>query len=269
MPSATVNGINLHYELAGSGRAIVFVHGFLGRGRAWKHQIEELSREYMVIAPDMRAHGKTERPPRSEDYTVELLSSDLQQLLKQLDVKKCCMVGHSWGSKIVTQFAAEYPEMLAGMVLISGSGEMPKDAFSDETWKRLEVVLKEKGWMEAFLSTLETDPEVAAFHNDQPEKIEKMRSMLTSEDSRTYSYAWEAIASSPVVHSRLQNTDVPALLICGDKDLPNIIAHSLKTHWLLPCSWHLLLKNVRHFPQDDAADIVNETIVEFLDTLKL
>jgi pimeloyl-ACP methyl ester carboxylesterase len=268
MPSAAINGINLHYELAGSGRALLFVHGFLGRGKAWKYQIKDFSKDYMVIAPDMRGHGKTERPHHPDDYTIELLSSDLRQLLKKLNVKRCCMVGHSWGSKIVTQFATEYPEMLAGMVLISGSGQLAKDAFSDETWNRLEVILKEKGWVQAFLDTLETDPEVSTFHNDQPEKIEKMRSMLSSRDKQSYEHAWAAFVNSPEIPLLLKNTTVPALLICGANDLPKIIAHSLKTHWALPRSWHLLISNVRHFPQDDAPDITNDAIAEFIDTLK-
>jgi 3-oxoadipate enol-lactonase len=268
MPSAKVNGISLYYELAGSGNAVVFIHGFLGRGKSWKYQIEQLSRNYRVIAPDMRGHGKTDKPSLPEEYSIESLSSDLSEMLSHLKIKKCCMVGHSLGGIITSHFAARHPEMLAGVVLIASSGEEPKDAFSTETWKRLDAVYREKGWVDAFLSTLESDPEVAIFHNNEPEKIKKMQSLLATPDSWKYTAAWEAIASAPSKIQVLADLELPVLLICGENDLPNIVSNSVNAHWILPGSSHLLLKGIRHFPQDDASDIVNERIEEFLESLK-
>ena len=115
MPVAKINGINLSYEIAGAGKALVLVHGYLGSSRTWEKELALLSQKYLVIVPDMRGHGNTEVPSLEEDYSLSLFASDIYKLLDVLNIKKCCMVGHSFGGDIATTLALEYPNMLAGL----------------------------------------------------------------------------------------------------------------------------------------------------------
>ncbi len=59
MPVDNINGVNLNYEIAGQGEAIVFLHGMTGSTQDWANQIPVLSPQHKVIALDHRGHGKS------------------------------------------------------------------------------------------------------------------------------------------------------------------------------------------------------------------
>ena len=64
MPTANVNGVNLNYEVAGEGKAIVFLHGYTGSSQDWTNQVPILAPNYRVITLDQRGHGKSAAPAR-------------------------------------------------------------------------------------------------------------------------------------------------------------------------------------------------------------
>lgn len=267
MPNIIINGINLHYELSGKGKALVMVHGLLSRGKGWSKQIEVFSPKYMVVAPDMRGHGKTDRPEKQEDYVLSKFSSDLYQLLRTLHIDRCCMIGHSWGGRLVSETAVEHPELVAGIVLIDTPEGKIKRSISQRARVKFDEKAEKHGWAKAFLDAMENDPEIAIFYNDTPEKLEKMRQKLTSADSQIYTYAWNAVFNAPSLIPDLKKINLPTLLICGGKDLPGLVAMSRAMHRHLSQSKLVVVKGVGHFPQDDAPGIVNREIEEFLSKL--
>lgn len=269
MPYININGIKEYYELSGSGYPMVFIHGFLGHGKSWKHQAGWFAKRYLVIVPDMRGHGKTDRPRDAASYSMEMLSSDIYELMKALNINKFYIVSHSWGARITTQFAVQHSEMLAGMVLISNSGETPKDVLPEETWLKMSSIMHEHGSINALLDVVENDSNVAIFYNYQGEKQGKMRSKLNGANAEAYAHAWNAFVDSPNMTIELSKLNIPVLFICGENDLPKTVSISRQTHILLPGSEYLLIKDVAHFPQDDAPDIVNKKIEEFLNNLEL
>jgi pimeloyl-ACP methyl ester carboxylesterase len=267
LPDKIINGIKLHYELTGRGNPILLVHGFLGNWRSWNHQIGLFANRYTVITPDMRGHGKTDRLLHTENYLMEVLASDLFQLLKALDINKCCIIGHSWGARITAQFAIRHRDMLNGIVLISNSGECPREGLPEDSWKRMDRLMKEHGSVKALLNVVETDPVTATFYNYKQEIRGKMLSKLNGKNAKAYAHAWEAFTSAPKITSELQKLDLPVLLIVGENDLPNTLEITKDAHQLIPDSQLLMVKGVAHFPQDDAPDIVNRKIMEFLNGL--
>jgi pimeloyl-ACP methyl ester carboxylesterase len=268
MSERLINGIKLHYELHGGGNAVLFVHGFLGNGQAWRYQTEFLANKYKVITTDMRGHGKTDRPVQKEDYSMELLSYDLYYLLQALQIEKCCIVGHSWGARIAAQFAVQHREMLVGAVLISNSGDTPKDVLPAGSWEKMSTMMREQGSVEALLNVVETDPLTATFYNYQHEKQGKMLDKLSGKNAKAYASAWDAFTGAPTITSELEKLNLPVLLIGGEKDLPETIKIARRLHRALPGSYYRLVKGVGHFPQDDAPDIVNREILKFVDSLK-
>jgi long-chain acyl-CoA synthetase len=103
-------------------RTLVFIHGFGGQARQWKHQVEAFGLHHRVIAPDLRGHGLSDKP-RSV-YDVEELLSDLEALLLQLEAKPpLALIGHSFGGAIATEYALRHPEQVDRLILISTPGE--------------------------------------------------------------------------------------------------------------------------------------------------
>ena len=60
----------------------------------------EFSKDYRVVAIDMRGYGETERPPKKTDYTLDKLSQDIVELVPSLGYSKCTLVSHDWGGAV-------------------------------------------------------------------------------------------------------------------------------------------------------------------------
>jgi aminoacrylate hydrolase len=115
MPNVMTNGINTHYEMCGSGPALIFVSGLGGTAAYWKPQLEAFSKRFTVITYDQRGAGTSDHP--EGPYSIETLVDDLQSLIETLKLARPLLVGHSTGGAIGQHLAARDPTLLAGMVL--------------------------------------------------------------------------------------------------------------------------------------------------------
>ena len=95
---ADVNGVRLHFVSAGSGKLIVFLHGFPQFWYQWQRQLAEFSKDHHVVAPDMRGYNLLSKPP-ADQYHMTYLVEDIRALTEHLGYKKCILVGHDWGGQ--------------------------------------------------------------------------------------------------------------------------------------------------------------------------
>jgi pimeloyl-ACP methyl ester carboxylesterase len=106
-----VGGLSMHVAEAGEGPLVLLCHGFPECWYSWRHQLVALAAAgYRAVAPDMRGFGRTEAPPRVEDYTVFHLVGDLVFLLDALGEKQAVVVGHDWGSVVAWNAALLRPD---------------------------------------------------------------------------------------------------------------------------------------------------------------
>jgi pimeloyl-ACP methyl ester carboxylesterase len=112
-------------------RTLLFVHGLGGWATQWIHQLRFFAESARVIALDLRGHGSSDQP-RSR-YTMGDLLGDLEIALEDRAVKKpLVLVGHSFGTAIAAQYAAEHADQIDKLVLIN-----PAADFSLRLWARL------------------------------------------------------------------------------------------------------------------------------------
>jgi long-chain acyl-CoA synthetase len=105
-------------------RTIMFVHGYAGCAETWEHQINYFSKEYRVVAPDLRGHGQSDAP--FTRYTMQEMVADLNTVATYLKLpQQFVMVGHSFGGSICVEYAVAYPGRLERLVLIATAGEYP------------------------------------------------------------------------------------------------------------------------------------------------
>lgn len=103
-------------------RTIVLIHGFGGWKEQWLPQMRCLASQARVIALDLRGHGESSKP--HSDYSVDELLEDLKRAMEQLSVRKpFVLVGHSFGAALVASYAAEHPEEIEKLVLVSPSSD--------------------------------------------------------------------------------------------------------------------------------------------------
>lgn len=115
MPEVEANGVRIHYEVAGDGPPLVFVHGMCGRGAVWADQMDRLSGEFTCIAYDRRGHGSSS--DGDEAQSVPLHGDDFAALVKALGLPPVIYVGSSGGARIGVDVVLRYPELLAGAAL--------------------------------------------------------------------------------------------------------------------------------------------------------
>jgi pimeloyl-ACP methyl ester carboxylesterase len=117
---APVNGLEMHYEIHGSGRRepLVLLHGsFMTISNNWTGWIGELSKARKVIAVEMQGHGRTADINR--DFSYESLADDIAAMLDYLKIEQADLLGYSMGGGVAMQVAIRHPEKVRKVVSIS------------------------------------------------------------------------------------------------------------------------------------------------------
>lgn len=122
IPSTEIrlHGHSHSYRMAGSGPAIVLLHGITGSSETWEELIPSLAKHFTVIAPDLLGHGQSAKPPA--EYSMGAYASSVRDLLTVLRVMRVTLVGHSLGGGVAMQFSYQFPEMCERLVLVSSGG---------------------------------------------------------------------------------------------------------------------------------------------------
>lgn len=116
MSKATVNGINMYYEVHGQGEPFVLIMGSFGSLEAWILQIGAFQERYKVIVFDNRGIGKTDRSP--EPYTIATMADDTVGLLDHLGIDKAHVLGMSLGGPVAQDIAINYPDRVKKLILV-------------------------------------------------------------------------------------------------------------------------------------------------------
>jgi len=116
---ADVNSICLHFVTVGTGKLIMFLHGFPEFWYEWKNQLTEFGRDYQAVAPDMRGYNLSSKPADVEQYQMEYLVEDIRALVEHLDHRKLVVVGHDWGGGVAWSFAMRHPDYLEKLIIIN------------------------------------------------------------------------------------------------------------------------------------------------------
>lgn len=265
MPVASINGVNLHYEVSGQGEAIVLLHGYTGSSRDWDNQVPVLTAGYRVITLDHRGHGQSAAPSREADYSVKIFADDVFQLLGMLNIRKCCLVGHSLGGFIALEFALAHQDMLAGLVLVdTSSGDFARSAGYTELRHRLNEVARNQGMAAAFEYDAANNPLRIAGFRKHPEFRERMRQRMLATSVNGYVYGSLAIGKWQSITDRLSEINIPTLIIWGDEDLAFTEAVKI-LHKGIAGSRLVTVRGVGHSPHEDAPSTFNEGLFKFLE----
>lgn len=197
---ADVNGINLYYEIHGSGRPLVLLHGGLGSGEMFAPILPQLAASHQVITVDLQGHGRTADIDRPID--VRLMADDIAALIDHLGLDKPDVVGYSLGGGVALHLAFRHPETIRR--LVAASANVRRDAIPAE-------MLAQQGQVNAaaaeFMKTTpmyESYVRVAPHPEDFPKLLDKMgRSMAEDFD----------------FSDDVRGLKMPTLIVAGDADM--------------------------------------------------
>lgn len=207
---AAVNGIRLYYELHGTGKPLILLHGGFGTFDMFTALAPTLAQHHQIIGVDLYGHGRTaltDRPIRFEQ-----MADDIAGLIAHLGLEKADVLGYSLGGAVALQTAIRHPERVNKLVLIS-------------------TVFKRTGWhpeMQAGMASLSPEsfmgtPIYDAYRSVAPKPEDFARFVAAMREAMSQDYDWAAQVST---------LKPPTLMIAGDADgLPP--AHAVEFFKLL------------------------------------
>src|SRR6202023_2089461 len=129
MPIIDRDGVNIHYEVHGSGPALLLTHGYSSTSAMWQGQIEALSKNHKLVLWDMRGHGQSDYPDDPAAYSEALTVGDMAALLDQVGATSAIVGGLSLGGYMSLAFYRAHPERVRALLIIdTGPGFRKDDA---------------------------------------------------------------------------------------------------------------------------------------------
>ena len=233
MPFAPINGYRMHYSLFGAADApaLVLIHGGLGGGDGSRdtinRQADDFAAEYRCVFYDRRACGQSDAPPAG--YAIPNCARDLRDLLRHLDIAKAHILGSSAGGPIAMQFALDYPEMTAALILVNTmtySQEAQREVRRQEL-RRLQERIAAEGRQAAVSRAI-----AERFPHLPTEDPERFARIVRENQPRIDGIAATQQAYLDIgdtLEIRLSELTMPTLVIHGDQDrrIPSECGRSL------------------------------------------
>ena len=120
MGRVDVDGVGTEYQVTGSGRPVVLLHGFPDSGRLWRHQVPALAAAgFQVIVPDLRGYGRSAKPAAVSAYRLPLVAKDVTAILADLGLSRAHVVGHDWGAALAWSLASLQPSVVDHLAVLS------------------------------------------------------------------------------------------------------------------------------------------------------
>ncbi len=138
----TANGLSFEILECGEGdRLALFLHGFPSHAICWRDQLPALAKlGFRAWAPNQRGYGRTTRPARVADYTVEILLNDIAAIIDASGARSTVLIAHDWGGLLAWFFAARRIRPLDGLIILNAPHPACA-AVAYRHWKQMK-----KGW---------------------------------------------------------------------------------------------------------------------------
>lgn len=261
MPTITINGLDLYYELHGAEEAPVLVLNngiIMNAATSWIFQTEALSEDYRVLQYDCRGQGQSDHP--QGPYSMELHADDLAGLLDGLEIEAAHIAGISYGGEVAQAFALKYPEKAISLILADTASEVGP---------QLRMIIQ--SWMDALKSG---DP-VVFFHATVPwnfsaEFIEKNPELLEAAKGRYGQLDFPAVLRlcqcflDLDLTSRLGEITAPTCVLVGEKDWLKGIEYARILQEGIPGAELHLIPGAGHASCWEKPEVFNKLVIDFL-----
>jgi pimeloyl-ACP methyl ester carboxylesterase len=213
------DGVTMSCEDRGSGVPVVLVHGFPLDREMWAAQIETLSREFRIIAPELRGFGRSTLEPADVERGVGMdrYAADVLAAIDALGVAEpVVLVGFSMGGYAAWQFALRYPERLRGLILCDtrAAGDAEEAAAGRRKMAAAVLAVGDATPALAMLPKL-LAPET---HEQRPEIVAALTAMIERQSPEAIAAAQRGMARREDVRGRLNEITCPCLGIVGAAD---------------------------------------------------
>jgi len=292
-----LNGIRIAYDDAGTGPALVLVHGHPFDRSMWSPQVASLASRCRVVAPDLRGYGASGPIPDPPGFRAEgptsvphsradvapsfrgdasssvlsgktLLSTfaaDLLALVDDLGIERFALGGLSMGGQIVMECYRQFPNRITALLLADTFPRADDKAARDTRLAAADRMAREgTGWYAA-----ENLAKMIAPYNVEalPPVADHVRRMMLAAPPQGAAAALRGRAERPDYRQLLTTVTVPTLIVVGADDEFTPVSDAEEMHALLPNSTLVVIDRAAHLPNLEQPDAFNAAVHTFLDTL--
>ena len=255
---ATINGLDVHYEVSGQGPWVTLSHSLAAHLGMWDAQLDLLNQHFTVLRYDTRGHGQTQVTPGP--YSLTQLADDAHDLLRHLGVARTHWIGLSLGGMIGQVLAIRHPAMAERLVIADSTGKAAPNAAT--MWGERATLARTQGMAPLVQPTLSrwfTDP----YREKNPEVMAHIGQMIANTPAEGYAGCCAAVAVIDT-HAGLQQLTHPGLILVGDQDqaTPPAASEQIHAHW--PQSQLVLLQDAAHLSNIEQASAFNAAVMQFL-----
>ncbi|MGV3502130.1 MAG: alpha/beta fold hydrolase [Adhaeribacter sp.] len=256
----TMRSESIISDSGGSGPALVFLHGFCESKAMWQDFVSPLAAEYRVILLDLPGFGHNDAP--REDYTMESGAAFVQQVLAELQVEKCVLIGHSMGGYVALALAERWPRLLAGLSLFHSSA-LPDTEEKKETRNKTIDFVNKHGvdkFMDTFVAPL--------FYEGSRETQQKAIDLLTrigkQASPQGLTGALAGMRDRPDRTAVLRGAEFPLQFIAGKQDPAVTLEQSLQQCHLPKESHTLFLDHTGHMGMFEKPRVTRQAVQAFV-----
>ena len=259
-----VGGAHLQVAQRGTGQPLLLVHGFPLDHSMWRGQLEGLSDECHVIAPDLRGFGKS-GGGGDHVWRMEQYADDLARLLDAMRIERpVVLCGLSMGGYIAWQFWSRHRSRLARLILCdTRSAADQADAARARQTLAARVTSDGMGPVVEQMQPKLFAPETV---HQQPEVVEATRAVMLAAPPQGVAAALRGMAERPDMTPILRQIDVPTLVICGQHDQISPPAEMQAIARAIPGAEFELITLAGHMTPLEQPEQVNGAIRRFLKT---
>ncbi|HWZ42799.1 MAG TPA: alpha/beta fold hydrolase [Candidatus Saccharimonadales bacterium] len=252
MPKLSRDGVDLYYEIHGSGPAILLSHGYSATSEMWRGQIAPLSRHHRLILWDMRGHGQTDSPDGPALYSEQATVADMAALLDAAGVDSAIVGGLSLGGYMSLAFHLTHPERVRALMLFDTGPGFKKDEARAAWNQRAQQTAS--SFETSGLAVLQSKSRemAASTHRSAQGLARAARGMLAQRDAR-------------VIES-LPHIKVPTLIVVGTDDTA-FLASADYMAAKIPSARKAVIPQAGHAANLDQPELFNQAVADFLDSL--
>jgi pimeloyl-ACP methyl ester carboxylesterase len=265
------DGVRLHYEEAGEGTPILFIHEFAGDHRSWEPQVRYLSRRYRCITYAARGYAPSDVPDSLDAYTQAHAVADAVAVLDHAGIERAHVVGLSMGGFCTLHLGLRHPERALSLVVAGcGYGAQPErqEAFRSESAVVAES-FREQGAAEV-AKRYALGPARVQFQNKDPRGWQEFAHQLGEHDSTGAELTMLGVqARRPSLYEmtgELEQMTTPLLLITGDED-EGCLEPDLMLKRTIPSAALLVLPRTGHTCNLEDPAAFNRAVADFIATV--
>jgi pimeloyl-ACP methyl ester carboxylesterase len=246
-----------------SNQWVVFIHGAGGSSAIWHKQIKPFSNLYNILLVDLRGHGKSKLKSEKKDYSFEVISRDVAEVMKMHGIQQAHLVGVSMGSIVIKQIYNTNPELVKSMIF---AGAVTKLNIKSRFLLRLGRVLN-RFLPYMTLYRLFARIMMPKKNHEQSRKmfIQEAKKLMDKEFKRWFKLTARLTAYLHLLENKHYN--IPQLYIMGSEDhlFLNPVLELTKENKYSTVS---IVQNCGHVVNIEDADRFNSLSIEFIERIK-